>query len=193
VTLTVTTEATLPEQMTDDWSMQYAPVVARIASNTWKKSTIFTVDDIEQAIWEHAVNNWKYYVKADPKMVEIYMAKAARGFAHLERIDHMYFTGAFIYTPKLVAAYLETCAWKPLEEVPDVDARVDLQEAFILLSDKAPKQAEAVFKRYGLGEDDLSAAERMNVSRGVETICHRLNSGLRLQAESIDLTIAQEL
>lgn len=183
----------LPDTLTDDFFEKHQPLAAKVASSTWKKSTIFTVDDIEQAIWEHAIGNWKYYAVADETSVEKYMARAARGFARKERTDYMYFTGAFVYTPKLVAAYLETCAWKPLEEVPDIDARVDVQEAFLLLAERAPKQAEAVFKRYGLGEEDLSSAERMNVSRGIESLTHRLNSGLRLQAESIDLTTAQEL
>ena len=189
-----TTEATdLPAEMTPEFYETYQATAARIAAREHQKLAMFDAEDVEQAIWEHVLTNWKYYAKADAKFVEIYMTKAARGFAQSERIDYMYFTGAFVYTPKLVAAGLETCAWKPIEEVPDVDTRVDLQEAFEQLRAKAPKQAEAVFKRYGLGEDDLSAAERMNVSRGIESLTHRLNSGLRLQAESIDLTVAKEL
>lgn len=189
----MTATAELPTEMTADFYEEYLPTAKRIAAREHQKLAMFDTDDVEQAIWEHVLANWKYYARADAKFIEIYMTKAARGFAQGERIDYMYFTGAFVYTPKIVAAYLETCAWKPVEEVPDIDARVDLQEAFVLLSASAPKQAEAVFKRYGLGEDGLSAAERMNVSRGIESITHRLNSGLRLQAESIDFTVSKEL
>lgn len=182
----------LPDAMTDGFFLQYQELAAKTAFSEWKKSPVFAMDDVEQAIWEHVVGNWKYYAVADEENVGKFMTRAARGYVRKERVDYMYFTGAFVYTPKIVAAFLETCAWKPLEEVPDVDARVDVREAFEILRDKAPSQAQAVFKRYALGEE-LSAAEQKNVSRGVESLTHRLNSGLRLQAESIDLTTAQEL
>jgi len=115
------------------------------------------------------------------------MGRTARTFAAAQRNDYMYFTGAFVYTPKIVAAYLDTCAWQPLEEVPDIDARIDMQEAFVLLRQKAPKQAQAVYKKYALG-DTLSGPEKRNLSAGIETLTHKLNSGLRLSAESIDFT-----
>jgi hypothetical protein len=179
--------------MDDQFYLDWLPSAQRIAAREHRDSTLFARDDIEQAIWEHVIGNWKHYVAIeDPKFVEIYMTKAARGYVRKERVDFMYFAGAFVYTPKIVAAFLETCAWKPLEEVPDVDARVDLREAFELLRKSAPSQAAAVFKRYGLNEDEMSSAERMNLSRGVDAICHRLNSGLRLSAESIDLAISKE-
>ncbi len=187
-----TEEAT--DQMSSQFYEDWLPSAMRIAAREHRNSSIFARDDIEQAIWEHVIKNWKHYAAIeDPKFVEIYMTKAARGYVRQERVDFMYFAGAFIYTPKIVAAYLETCAWKPLEEVPDVDARVDMIEAFTALRKSAPKQASAVFKRYGLNEGAaMSSGERVNVSRGVEAICHRLNSGLRLQSESIDLAISKE-
>ena len=179
--------------MTEEFYLDWLPSAQRIAAREHRDSTLFARDDIEQAIWEHVLGNWKHYVAiVDPKFVEIYMTRAARGYVRQERVDFMYFAGAFIYTPKIVAAFLETCAWEPLEEVPDIDARVDLIEAFEQLRKSAPKQAAAVFKRYGMGEEGMDASERKDVSRGVDAICHRLNSGLRLAAESIDLAISRE-
>lgn len=178
--------------MTAEYYQQHYAEAQRIAVGEWKKSNLYEAEDVEQAIWEHVMGNWKYYAKADDKYRTACMVRAARNYVRKEREDYMYHSGAFVYTPKLVANYLESCAWKPLEQVPDVDARVDLQEAFAILARSAPKQAAAVFKRYALGEEDMSSAERMNVSRGTESICHRLNSGLRLSAESIDLVIARE-
>lgn len=177
--------------MTSEFYDGHEAEVARIAFSVWKRSTIYSTEDVEQAIWEHAMGNWKYYAEAGSDSVTRFMTRAARGFVRKERVDYMYFTGAFIYTPKLVADYLDTCAWRPVEEVPDVDARVDMQEAFALLSKSAPAQADAVFKRYGLGEE-LTASEQKNAQRGVDSICHRLNSGLRLSAESIDLAVSKE-
>jgi len=190
--LTAVTEA--PSQMTTQFYDDWLPSATRIAAREHHNSTIYDRDDIQQAIWEHVIKNWKHYAAIeDPKFVEIYMTKAAKSFAANERVEHMYATGSFIYTPKIVAGFLESCAWAPLEEVPDIDARVDLQEAFALLRKSSPKQAAAVFKRYGMGESEsLSSAESSNLSFGIEAICHRLNSGLRLQAESIDLAISKE-
>lgn len=184
------TATEMTRQFYEDW----LPSSIRIAAREHHGSAIYDRDDIEQAIWEHVVKNWRYYAAIeDPKFVEIYMTKAARGYVRQERVDFMYFAGAFIYTPKIVAGFLETCAWAPLEEVPDIDARVDLREAFELLRVSAPKQAAAVFKRYGLGENEsLSKSESVNLTRGIEAITHRLNSGLRLQSESIEFAISRE-
>ena len=189
--MTTATEE-LPATMDDAFYLQHQETAGRIAAREHRSSTIYDVEDLEQAIWEHVVKAWPEYAGQDEKLVYVLMRRAARTYATQARIEHMYATGSFIYTPKLVAAYLDTCAWKPIEEVPDVDARVDMQEAYELLRKKAPRQAAAVFKRYGLGEGDLSSTEKSNLSAGVESICHRLNSGLRLQAESIDLTASRE-
>jgi hypothetical protein len=190
--MSATTEAT--DTMTQEFYEDWLPSAVRIAAREHHGSNIYDRDDIEQAIWEHVVKNWKHYAAIeDPKFVEIYMTKAARGYVRQERVDFMYFAGAFIYTPKIVAGFLETCAWAPLEEVPDIDARVDLREAFELLRKSAPKQAAAVFKRYGLGHgESLSSTEASNLRFGIEAITHRLNSGLRLQAESIEYAISRE-
>jgi hypothetical protein len=180
-------------QMTSEFVERHLSTVVRIAAREHRKATIFSVEDMEQALWEHALDNWSDYAEADDALVASIMGRAARTWATKQRIEHMYATGSFIYTPKLVAAYLETCAWQPVEEVPDVDARVDLQEAFAALQLSHPKRADAVFKRYGLGENDsLSEAERKNLERGVESLCHKLNSGLRLQSESIEYAISRE-
>lgn len=177
----------ISDTMTPAFYEQYQPEALRIAYGQHQRSTIFDVADIEQSIWEHVMMNWKHYATADERLVSFYMKRAAKSFANNQRVEYMYFTGAFIYTPKIVAAYLETCAWEPLDEVPDVDARVDLQEAFNLLRESAPAQAGAVFRRYCLKEE-LTESEQKNSRRGVESLTHRLNSGLRLSAESVEFT-----
>ena len=181
------------DQMTSEFVERYLSTVVRTAAREHKKATIFTIEDMEQAIWEHALSNFSEYADAEPGIVDALMKRAARTYATRQRIEHMYATGSFIYTPKLVAAYLDSCVWEPVEEVPDVDARVDLQEAFADLQQTHPKRADAVFKRYGLGEgDSLSESERKNLERGIESLCHKLNSGLRLTAESIEYAISRE-
>ncbi|MBT2587967.1 hypothetical protein [Arthrobacter sp. ISL-95] len=175
----------------EDFYLLYSETARRIAIREHRQSTIYDVSDVEQAIWEHVFKKWSEYRDKDEKLVYVLMRRAARSFAERSRIDSMYANGTFIYTPSLVATYLETCAWEPLEEVPDVDARVDLVEAFELLRASAPKQAAAVFNRYALKE--TSEADRKNAELGVDNICHRLNSGLRLQSESVDFATSQEV
>ena len=189
----LTTETDLPETLTAGFYELHSAEATRVATVEWKRSHIFAIEDVEQAIWEHAISNWKHYAEASVESITKWMTRAARDYVRKERVAYMYQTGTFIYTPALVAAYLESCAWEPIEEVPDVDARVDLIEAFELLRKSAPSQAAAVFKRYGLKEREMSDAEQRNAARGVDSLCHRLNSGLRLQAESVDFATSQEV
>jgi hypothetical protein len=190
-TATLTTAAVRhepPATMTGVFYAQHKAEVSRIAARVWKHSHVFAVDDIEQAIWEHALVNWKHYADASAESASKFMTRAARKFAFEERIKHMYATGAFIYTPDMIKSYLETCAWMPLEQMPDADSRVDLQQAFQQLSESAPAQAAAVFKRYGLREKTLmTKTDSSNLSQGIVAITHRLNSGLKLTAESVEV------
>lgn len=177
-----------PATMSGEFYFQYKDEASRIAVRVWKNSHVFAVDDIEQAIWEHGLKNWKYYADATDESVSKFMTRAARKFAFDERIKHMYATGAFIYTPDMVKSYLENCAWEPLEQTPHTESRVDLRQAFLQLRQSAPKQASAVFKRYGSQEKaGMTATDSSNLSQGVVAITHRLNSGLKLAAESVEL------
>lgn len=163
-----------------DRYLELEPLVLNIAGSEWKNSTIFDIDDVDQAIWLHIMEHWSEYENAD-KGLFIHMAKrAARKWCEKQRIDYMYATGGYYYTTGMVRRYMEEAVWCAPENSPDVDARADLSEAY----DKLPRgQKAAIYKRYALKEPLTNSTERTAESRAINAITHRLNTGLRLRAE----------
>lgn len=175
-TLTYLDAPALPQTLEDLYTT-HADTAKKIARREHRKMPSCTVEDMEQAIWEHATKEVKYYLQKDAGTVESYMTKAAKQFWSKERTDFMYFTGSYVYTPADVRRILAASAWSRLEECPDVDGRVDVRGAYLTL---APMQRRAVFKLYGLKEEQssFSATESRNLRYGIDNITHRLNSGL---------------
>jgi DNA-directed RNA polymerase specialized sigma24 family protein len=171
-------EVTAP--MDSDLYLTLEPLVMAVASSEWKSSHIYSIDDVAQAIWEHMMRDWKYYADADEALVKHMARRAARRYCQGQRTQYMYSTGAFLYTPGMVRRYLEDVVWCSPEDCRDVDARVDLSEAYR----KLPRaQKAAVYKKYALKEPLTRSAEQVAESRAVSNITHRLNTGLRLQPE----------
>lgn len=175
---------TFPQTLEDLYT-QHADTAKKIARREHRKMPSCTVEDMEQAIWEHATKQVKYYLGKDAGTIESYMTRAAKQFWSKERIDWMYFNGAYIYTPADVRKILANSAWSRIDECPDVDGRVDVRTAFLTL---APKQAQAVFKLYGLKEDrsTFTKSEMRNLFYGVDNITHRLNSKEGLRPSGFD-------
>lgn len=175
-TLTHLEAPALPQTLEDLYT-QHAATAKKIARREHRKMPSCTVEDMEQAIWEHASKEVKYYLNKDASTVESYMTKAAKQFWSKERTDYMYFTGSYVYTPADVRKILAASAWSRLDECPDVDGRVDVRGAYAAL---APMQARAVFKLYGLKEEQaaFTETEKRNLRYGIDNITHRLNSGL---------------
>jgi hypothetical protein len=171
----MTDEVTAP--LDTDLYLELEPMVNAIASQEWKQSHIYSIEDVAQAIWEHMMANWNEYESADEYMFKYMARRAARGFCQRERVKYMYAHGAFLYTPGMVRRYLEDVVWCSPEDCRDVDARVDLSEAFKKLS---KGQRAAVYKKFALREP-LTKNEQVAESRGVANITTRLNTGLRLQ------------
>ena len=174
-------EDTLTAPLDSDRYLQLEPMVNSIAGTEWKSSHIFTIDDVAQAIWEHMMKEWQYYDGADEALVRHMARRAARRYCMEQRTQYMYATGAFLYTPGMVRRFLEETVWCSPEDCKDVEARVDLSEAYAKLS---KVQKAAVYKRYGLKEQLVTKAEQVAESRAVGNITSRLNTGLRLNATS---------
>lgn len=172
----MTDEVTAP--LDTDLYLELEPMVNAIASQEWKQSHIYSIEDVAQAIWEHMMANWNEYEPADEYMFKYMARRAARGFCQRERVKYMYAHGAFLYTPGMVRRYLEDVVWCSPEDCRDVDARVDLSEAYKKLS---KGQKAAVYKKFALREP-LTKNEQVAESRGVANITTRLNTGLRLQS-----------
>ena len=175
-------EDVLTAPLDSDRYLELEPMVNAIAGGEWKNSHIFSIDDISQAIWEHMMANWHEYEKADLPLFKYMARRAARKYCHQERVRYMYANGAFLYTPGMVRRYLEDVVWCSPENCQDVDARVDLSEAYERLT---KGQKAAVYKKYALKEQ-LTANEQVAESRAVAAITSRLNTGLRLQPGGIE-------
>jgi hypothetical protein len=157
------------------------PMVNDIASSEWKQAPFYSIDDVAQAVWEHMMANWEHYAGAEEGLVRHMARRAARAYCKGQRIEYMYATGAFLYTPKMVRRYLEEVVWCSPEDCIDVEARADISEAFQHLT---KGQKAAVYKRYALKEPLTKNSEQVAESRAVAEIAHRLNTGLRLFAEA---------
>jgi hypothetical protein len=157
------------------------PMVMDVASGEWKNSNIFSIDDVAQAVWLHMMENWeRHYAGADEALMKHMARRAARGYCKAQRIEYMYSTGAYLYTPKTVRHYLTEVVWCAPEDCADVEARADISEAYKHLT----KGMKAVlYKRYALKEPLTKNSEQVAESRAVAEITHRLNTGLRLHPE----------
>lgn len=155
------------------------PLVMDVAGREWKHSTVFSIDDVAQAIWAHMVANWKHYENQEEGLIRHMARRAARSYAHEQRNAYMYSTGSFVYTPGMVRRYLEDVVWCSPEDCSDIEARADLTEAL----QKLPRaQKAAVYKKYALREPLVRNAEQVAESRAVSAITSRLNTGLRLKS-----------
>lgn len=170
----MTDEVTAP--LDTDLYLQLEPMVNAIASQEWKNSHIFSIEDVSQAIWEHMMKDWKYYQDADEGLIKHMARRAARRYCQRQRTQYMHASGQYVYTPGMVRRYLEDVVWCSPEDCKDVDARVDLSEAFRKLT---KGQKAAIYKKFALKEP-LEKNEQVAESRGVSAITARLNSGLRL-------------
>lgn len=169
--------------MTTEFYELHAETVQRVAKNQHKQSTIFEVDDIEQAIWLFFAENWSAIRGYDEAGIKTLAGKAAVKFCKEQRNDFMYFTGAFVYTPDMVERILEESVWVDLGPGVDVEGRVDVQDRFGQLKDSYQQN---LYLKYG-AKEDLTDAQRKSAERGLNDLTHRLNTG---RFERVDLVEA---
>lgn len=157
--------------------LELEPLVMDVAANEWKNSHLFSIDDVAQAIWEHMMASWKHYEGRDVALIRHMARRAARIYCMAQRNQHMYATGAFLYTPGMVRRFMGDVVWCQAGDCVDVEARADLSEAFSYLT---KGQKAVLYKKYALKEPLARNAEQVAESRAVAAITNRLNSGLRL-------------
>lgn len=164
------------------------PLVNQVAGGEWKNSTIYGIDDIAQAIWLDMMEHWTAYDKADEPLRYFMARRAARTWCQQQRVDYMYANGAFLYTPGIVRRMLESTIYCDPADATDVDARADITEA---LRHVTRVQHAAIYKKFALKEP-LSGPEKNAESRAITAITHRLNTGLRLDVESLDYDLERD-
>lgn len=136
--------------------------------------------------WEDIANNvFEYVWKRDQngdfdevghdsedfyKSIKRYTQKAVND----ERVDYMYFKGAYLYPRPIILSMLDKLAWGETPETLSlVETRVDVHRAYGRLSENYKL---ALFSRYALGVVPApSTAERRMLSRAVDRFMDYLN------------------
>lgn len=143
-------------------------------------------EDLLQWLWMHFWEVWeaKDVASWTEKTVLTHASREAKGHAKDERISYEEFRCEYIYTTQMVKMYLQEVVWSPLEHCIDIDARVDIQQAFSSLT--AIRQ-DAIYRYYELDErfPQGSAGERA-FARGIKDLTYRLNAGLPKTTMSLD-------
>lgn len=167
--------------MTDDVFDPHVRI-PEIARKHHRRTDVITLDDLVQAMWLEWVEGAAYRETASPQKLYGWMTRVAKTTAQRERVDYMYFTGEYCYTPGTVRNLLETVVWCAAEDCRDIEARADIREQVKQLPHK---QKLALFKRYATGTR-LSNAENSYVSRAVETITLRLNENITMIKNKVE-------
>lgn len=122
---------------------------------------------------------WVFYLEQEPqvehpKQMAGLIGKRAKHIARQERIDYMYFSGAFIYTPSMVTTLLGGALWCEAEEAFDIEGRVDVATALKKQSQRAQR---LLYARFALGETpENSSPDRHVIDRAIDSITHELNT-----------------
>lgn len=186
--MTADTEWRIPEveetfALTQEDYLHLEPMVNQVAFQEVKDSYIFEVDDITQELWMFVVLKWSEIFDKDDDLQFFILQRYARTWCARQRIEHMHFTGAYLYTPKIIRERLDDSVFCDPADARDVDARVDITQLY----DKLSRGRKAsIYKRYALKEPYGSKAEEVSVSEGVTIICDRLNMAQKIVVASLD-------
>lgn len=165
----------------------HALTIVKISRRELRGCQTTTAEDVEQHVWlvlgEKALKadgtgtdfrTWDRFGISD------LIVKIAREFIARERIEYMHFAGAFVYTPAIVEVYLKDAVWANLDDVVDIDGRVDVRE---IIQTLPLATQQALFVHYGMDQPfPTGTAGYMRAYRAVETISDRLNmsSGVKI-------------
>lgn len=162
---------------------QHSVMVAKVAKREHKGAVTVTVEDVNQAIWLFIFENVQHLQGYTESGIADLATKSARKYLLQERIDYMHFMGNFLYTPDMVEVYLRDAVWANVEDVPDIDGRVDVTDEFARLP---LHDRQILFRKYGLGENPSREdhAARKTADRAVVRITNNLN--LKLNQTKVD-------
>lgn len=168
--------------MTHEFCMEYQERVKAIARRQHMDSRIFTVDDVEQAVWLAFAQRWQSIRQYHEGQIVKLARRSAAEWCKRERLDYSFFQGKVIYTTEEVKRILRESTWEDLGPGIDVEGRVDVRAAFQSLT---KSQRENVFRTYGLKET-LVGAPQVSASRGVRAITDYLNAHLVTEQKEIE-------
>lgn len=166
----------------------HGEMIEKIAKREHRGLRTLDVDDIYQSILAEFTQlaATQDFTLWDARGIAALAGKMARKYVNRERTDYMHFSANFIYTPELVEMFLSECIWNAVDDVPDIDGRVDVLREF----ENLPlNQRQALFLKYGIGEQFKHSDPRRKVAeRAVDRLTSRLNS--KAPQEWVDLADA---
>lgn len=171
------------ERFVDD----YAHRVEGIAVREHKHSTIFSVDDLKQEIWAALFKEIDKLLNKGEGFIINYMNRAAGRYVQKQRIEEMYATGTFIYTPDLIKHQLEIGAWESTPD-GDWDMRMDVREAY----DRLGERDQYLVHHFYRLDEKLSATEIRAKNRAIDKMVHTLNTGAHVKTVSLDDVLREE-
>lgn len=155
----------------EEFVAYYQDDVRKAARKAAYSSTSCTAEDIEGDLWVYLLGRFDYNAELDETHLRYLIRRQANTIAAKERRDYDHFRGGFTYTPAVVRAILADAVWTDVEEVPDLEARFDVETEFALLP---LRQQQILFRHFAAG-DVLNATERKDLTRAVDRIADRLN------------------
>ena len=178
----------MSNHLAEEFLARHDQIIKRVARREHKGATTVDRDDLEQVLREFFLQNISSTHAFSEDGVEGTAVKVARKYMFKERIDVMHFRGCFIYTPKIVETFLQDAVWKQIEDVPDIDGRVDVTREYNRLP---AKQRQLLFRKYALGEPPLASdrAGRRMVERAIDTITARLNLNAQEKWTDLEQTV----
>lgn len=169
----------------EEFVEKYQDQVSRAARKEHQQTHLFDVEDLEQEVWLGLLPYYKRMDANGPGFVYNAALTLARRYAERERTDVMYYRGAFIYTPQMVAGELEVGAWES-DPNADWDLRLDLQRAYDTLSER---EQHLLHEKYLKGISPTnSSPDRKVIERAIDKMTHWLNGNAGL--EHVDLEVA---
>jgi hypothetical protein len=160
----------------------HALAITKVARREHRGIRTIETEDVEQHVWKELteLSLRETGVGTDFRSWDVYgitnlATKIAREYVARERIEYMHWAGAFIYTPGIVEVYLKDAVWANVEDVVDLDGRVDVREIIKTLPLLTQR---CLFIHYGMDQPyEGKSAEYKRVHRAVDTIADRLNMG----------------
>lgn len=158
----------------DEQTLEDEVDISKVIDNAAHRESGASIEfeDLRQELWIFYLEK-KDMVEHDKQMASL-IGKTARSVARRERIDYMYFSGAFIYTPSMVRTLLADAVWCEVEEAFDIEGRVDVTAA---LKKQSQRAQGLLYARFALGEKpEGDSDDRKVIDRAIDSITHELNT-----------------
>lgn len=167
-------------KMKDLYTLLEEPVKAasRRASNNWYG--LMEPDEIEQELWVEILESPATSGKladSDPNHITDLLARMADRICIKERDAYEHFTGNYRYSVNEAKVLVEEYFLRNGEEL--MIEIVDVEVAYGQMTETNPNYAEAVFRKFALGEPVDSGWERDRLSRGLTKLTDLMNRNFK--------------